>query len=342
MKGEREPLAATASSTPHASADAAEAAAPAASRATAGSSVAPSLSVPAIDDAATAAPSPSNAAAYAAGTPECLPAAGAVALRAINLTGGYGDRQVLHNVSIDVHAGELLAIVGPNGAGKSTLLKILSGALPPWSGVAELEGRPLAAYDRRAIARRLAMVAQENLVAFRFSVLEIVLMGRAPHLGPFHFETRHDLAIAHAALERFDLLGLARRPIQELSGGERKRVFLARALAQDPHVALLDEPTAFLDLRHVAEIFARLRELRIERGLAVVATLHDLNAAALHADRVLLMKDGATAGYGTPEEVFTAANLRAVYETEVYVGRNPANGSITVLPGAIVRPGKWD
>jgi iron complex transport system ATP-binding protein len=258
-----------------------------------------------------------------------------VAIRAINLTAGYGDRAVLHGVSIDVHAGELLAIVGPNGAGKSTLLKNLSGALRPWSGTVELEGRLLGEYDRRAIARRLAMVAQENLVAFRFTVLEIVLMGRAPHLGAFHFETRHDLEIAHAALERFDLIGLARRPIQELSGGERKRVFLARALAQDPHVALLDEPTAFLDLRHVAEIFARLRELRLERGLAVVATLHDLNAAALHADRVLLMKDGAVGGYGTPDEVFTAENLRAVYETEVHVGRNPANGAIMVLPGAI-------
>jgi iron complex transport system ATP-binding protein len=268
------------------------------------------------------------------GARECDTEAGAVAIRAISLTAGYGDRTVLHNVSIDVHAGELLAIVGPNGAGKSTLLRILGGALRPWSGTVDLEGRPLGAYDRRAIARRLAMVAQENLVAFRFTVLEIVLMGRAPHLGPFHFETRHDLEIAHAALERFDLIELARRPIQELSGGERKRVFLARALAQDPHVALLDEPTAFLDLRHVAEIFARLRELRIERGLAVVATLHDLNAAALHADRVLLMKNGATAGYGTPEEVFTATALRAVYETEVHVGRNPINGAITVLPGA--------
>jgi iron complex transport system ATP-binding protein len=259
-------------------------------------------------------------------------------MRAINLTAGYGDRVGLHGVSIDLHAGELLAIVGPNGAGKSTLLKILGGAQRPWRGTVDLEGRPLGEYDRRAIARRLAMVAQENLVAFRFSVLEIVLMGRAPHLGAFHFESRHDLKIAHSALERFDLIGLARRPIQELSGGERKRVFLARALAQDPHVALLDEPTAFLDLRHVAEIFARLRELRLERGLAVVATLHDLNAAALHADRVLLMKDGATAGYGTPEEVFTADNLRAVYETEVYVGRNPANGAITVLPGATIPP----
>jgi iron complex transport system ATP-binding protein len=261
--------------------------------------------------------------------------AAGVAIRAINLTAGYGDRAVLHGVSIDVHSGELLAIVGPNGAGKSTLLKTLSGALRPWSGMVELEGRPLGEYDRRAIARRLAMVAQENLVAFRFTVLEIVLMGRAPHLGAFHFETRHDLEIAHAALQRFDLIALARRPIQELSGGERKRVFLARALAQDPHVALLDEPTVFLDLRHVAEIFARLRELRVERGLAVIATLHDLNAAALHADRVLLMKDGAVAGYGTPDEVFTAENLHAVYETEVHIGRNPANGAITVLPGAI-------
>ncbi|HXR23880.1 MAG TPA: ABC transporter ATP-binding protein [Candidatus Binataceae bacterium] len=269
------------------------------------------------------------------GASECRSESAGVAIRAINLTAGYGDRAVLHGVSIDVHAGELLAIVGPNGAGKSTLLRILGGTLRPWSGTVELEGRPLGEYDRRAIARRLAIVAQENLVAFRFTVLEIVLMGRAPHLGAFHFETRHDLEIAHAALERFDLIGLARRPIQELSGGERKRVFLARALAQDPHVALLDEPTAFLDLRHVAEIFARLRELRLERGLAVIATLHDLNAAALHADRVLLMKDGAVAGYGTPDEVFTVENLRAVYETEVYVGRNPANGAITVLPGRI-------
>jgi iron complex transport system ATP-binding protein len=261
-----------------------------------------------------------------------------VAISATDLTAGYGDRTVLHGVSIDVQAGEMLAIVGPNGAGKSTLLKCLSGALRPWSGTVEVEGRPLGEYDRRAIARRLAMVAQENLVAFRFTVLEIVLMGRAPHLGAFHFETRHDLEIAHAALERFDLIALARRPIQELSGGERKRVFLARALAQDPHIALLDEPTAFLDLRHVAEIFARLRELRLERGLAVIATLHDLNAAALHADRVLLMKDGAVAGYGTPDEVFTAESLRTVYQTEVYIGRNPANGAITVLPGAIGSP----
>jgi iron complex transport system ATP-binding protein len=162
----------------------------------------------------------------------------------------------------------------------------------------------------------------------------VVLMGRAPHLGAMHFESRRDLALARDALERLGVLELAARSIQELSGGERRRVFLARALAQEPQVALLDEPTAHLDLRHVAETFVRLGELRAERGLAVVATLHDLNAAALHADRVLLLKEGVPMGLGAPHEVLTEEKLRAVYETEVYVGRNPATGALAVLPGA--------
>jgi iron complex transport system ATP-binding protein len=143
------------------------------------------------------------------------------------------------------------------------------------------------------------------------------------------------LEIASAALDRFDLLDLAARHVQELSGGERKRVFLARALAQEPKIALLDEPTAFLDLKHVAEIFARFRELCTERGMAVVATLHDLNAAALYADRVLLLADGAAVACGTPAEVLTAENLRRVYETDVYVGRNPLTGALIILPAAL-------
>jgi iron complex transport system ATP-binding protein len=163
-------------------------------------------------------------------------------------------------------------------------------------------------------------------------------MGRAPHLGSFHFESRADLTLARDALQRFDLLALATRPIQELSGGERKRVFLARALAQEPRVALLDEPTAHLDLRHVAEIFGRIGALRAERGLAVVATMHDLNAAALYADRILLLKDGVTMGWGAPHEVLTVEKLREVYEIDVYVGRNPATGAIAVLPGTGATP----
>jgi iron complex transport system ATP-binding protein len=169
-------------------------------------------------------------------------------------------------------------------------------------------------------------------------VLEIVLMGRAPHLGAFRFESGADLKIARDALERFDLLEFAHRHVEELSGGERKRVFLARALAQEPRVVMLDEPTAFLDLRHVAGIFARFRELASERGLAVIATLHDLNVAATYADRVMLLKDGAAVATGTPLEVLTEDNLTRVYETEVHVGRNPNTGALAIFPSGRPQP----
>ena len=257
-----------------------------------------------------------------------------VAMHASAIHAGYPGVPVLHGVSIEVQAGEMLAIVGPNGAGKSTLLKVLGGSMRPIAGSVELFGRALDLIERRELARTVASVGQENAVAFRFTVLEIVLMGRAPHLGAFRFESRHDLEIAIGALERFDLAHLAGRHVQELSGGERKRVFLARALAQEPKIALLDEPTAFLDLKHVAEIFARFRQLSAERGMTVIATLHDLNAAALYADRVLLLSDGASVAYGTPEEVLTAENLERVYETNVYVGRNPSTGGLMILPAA--------
>lgn len=260
------------------------------------------------------------------------------ALAADGVTAGYGERMVLRAVPLEVWPGELLAVVGPNGAGKSTIVKVLAGQLRPWSGRVELFGRPIASLTPRELARSVATVGQENAVAFRFTVLEIVLMGRAPHLGRLAFEGRRDLEIAWDALARLDLLDLAGRHIQELSGGERRRVFLARALAQEPRVALLDEPTAFLDLRHAAEIFTRFKELALERKMAVVATLHDLNMAALYADRVLLMKDGAAIGQGAPEEVLTNANLRAVYETELYVGKNPLTGTIAVLPVTRLTP----
>ncbi len=258
--------------------------------------------------------------------------ADAALLAARGVTAGYRGREVLHDISLEVAPGELLAVVGPNGAGKSTLLKVLGGVLDPWAGVVELEGRPLNDFDRRAVARRIASLGQESSTAFAFTVMEMVLMGRAPHLGALHLERESDVRIAREALERFDLLELAARPVNQISGGERRRVFLARVLAQEPKIALLDEPTAFLDLKHVAEIFARLAQLRAERAMAVVATLHDLNAAALYADRIVLLKDGAAVACGRAEEVLTRDNLRLVYETDVYVGRNPATGAVAILP----------
>lgn len=258
----------------------------------------------------------------------------APALLANSIHAGYPGVPVLHGVSLQVELGETLAIVGPNGAGKSTMLKVLGGSMAAEQGSVELFGRPLGSIDRRALARTVASVGQENSIAFRFSVLEIVLMGRAPHLGAFHFESHRDLEIATAALDRVGLAHLAGRHIQELSGGERKRVFLARAIAQEPRIALLDEPTAFLDMKHVAEIFACFHQLSVERELTVIATLHDLNAAALYADRVLLLKDGAAMACGTPAEVLTVENLERVYETGVYVGRNPSTGALMILSAA--------
>jgi iron complex transport system ATP-binding protein len=256
------------------------------------------------------------------------------ALTVSEITAGYGPAAVLHGLSFELVPGEILAIVGPNGAGKSTLLKVAGGSLRPSRGSVELLGRPLASYHPRELARRVATVAQENQVAFRFTVLEIVLMGRTPHLGPFHLETGHDLAAAYAAMKRFELSDLAHRSINELSGGERKRVFLARALAQEPRVIFLDEPTAFLDLRHAAEILVQFRKLCAQDGLAVVATMHDLNAAASYADRVLLLNSGAAIACGPPDEVLTAANLEQVYRVKVHIGRNPITGGLAIFTGA--------
>ena len=243
-----------------------------------------------------------------------------------------GGAEVLHGISLELSAGELLAIAGPNGAGKSTLLRVLSGALKPQTGRVTILGEDLASLGRKAISQRIASVGQEGSAAFPFTVLEGVLMGRAPHLAPLRFESNHDVVIAVDAMRRFGIEDLAHRFIQELSGGERKRVFLARALSQQPAVMLLDEPTAFLDPKHVARIFEVFRELRAERGLAIIATLHDLNAAAEYADRLMLVKNGTSVGSGSPSEILTEKTLRSVYETDLSIGRNPATGSIAVFP----------
>jgi iron complex transport system ATP-binding protein len=260
------------------------------------------------------------------------PAIQAEALALSHVSAGYGSTTILHDVSVELHAGEILAIVGPNGAGKSTLLKSAAGLLEPSDGSIELLRRPLVSYPRRELARIIATVPQENQVAFRFTVLEVVLMGRAPHLGSFHLETANDLAAAEAAMKRFELIELASRPINELSGGERKRAFIARAVAQQARVMLLDEPTAFLDLRHAVDILAQFRKLCTDDAVAVAATMHDLNAAASYADRILLLDRGTIVACGPPGEVLTTRNLQQVYGIKVHIARNPVSGSVAVFP----------
>jgi iron complex transport system ATP-binding protein len=254
-----------------------------------------------------------------------------IAIELSGVTAGYGDRAAIRDVSVQAARGETVGIIGPNGSGKSTLLRVVSGVLRAWSGRVCIEARPIESYSARELSRRVAVVPQETHLDFPFTVTEVVLFGRSPHLGALAFESANDLAIARRAMERTDVAHLAARRITELSGGERQRVILARALAQEPSILVLDEPSAFLDIRHQVEIYDLLRDLQAE-GLTVVTVLHDLNLAGLYCDRLVLLADGTVACTGPPEAVLRYRTLTEVYGTEVYVILNDITGRVNVLP----------
>jgi iron complex transport system ATP-binding protein len=234
--------------------------------------------------------------------------------------------------------GEFAGVIGPNGSGKTTLLRLLAGLLRPGGGDVLLQGARLDALPPRQRARTLAVVLQESALLFNFSVLEIALMGRSPHLGLWGLERPDDFAAARRALADVDLTGLEDRPVQELSSGERQRAFLARALAQEPLGLLLDEPTAFLDLKHAIGLYEILRRLNRERGLTVVTVSHDLSLAARYASRLILLDRGRVAADGPPAEVVTPARLREVYGADAEVMRDPATGSPVVFVRGPVAP----
>jgi iron complex transport system ATP-binding protein len=242
-------------------------------------------------------------------------------LRAAGVSFAYHATPALVNVSLDLHAGELLALAGPNGAGKSTLLNVLTGYLVPSGGAVELEGRDLRHLGPRGIAARVAVVPQKSGYAFAYGVLEMVLMGRQPYLGLAAFDSDEDVALARAALARVGAAHLADKSFDELSGGEQQLVLVARALAQDTAVLVLDEPVTFLDLRHQFEIMELLAGLA-RGGHAVLATVHDLNLAARWCSRIALMRCGTIEAAGTPHEVLTEDRVRQVYQIPLSVLRD--------------------
>jgi iron complex transport system ATP-binding protein len=255
------------------------------------------------------------------------------ALRAIDVHysyGGAGTAEAVAGVTVEVERGEFVSLIGPNGSGKTTLLRLFSGSLKPRAGRVEVFERDAARMGRKELARTVAVVPQETSVAFPFTVEDVVLMGRFPHLGPYGFEGEHDFAVAREALAATDTLAFAARYIQDLSGGERQRVIVARALAQEADILLLDEPTAFLDIRHQVEITRLVRRLRDEKNLTVVTASHDLNLAAAFSDRLVLLKDGKVFADGAPGDVIREDVLEAAYETEVFVGKG--QGGPFVVP----------
>lgn len=243
-----------------------------------------------------------------------------------NLCFAYKDRAVLRAVSLSVESGEMVGILGPNGSGKTTLLKVLSAVLVG-QGEVKLNGKEIETYGRRELSRLFAVVSQESRVNFPYTVAEMVLMGRASYHSSFALEGKKDLDVARASMELTDSLALANRYFHELSGGEKQRVMVARALAQEPKILLLDEPSAFLDLKHQVQVFELLRRLNRERGLTIVAALHDLNLAALFCPRLVMLRDGKIYRDGSPKEVLTEKTIDEVYGIRVRVEQNPAGGS---------------
>lgn len=253
-------------------------------------------------------------------------------VRVAGISCRYDAIPALHGVTLDFVSGEIAGIVGPNGSGKTTLLRAIHGLLAPARGSVLLDGRDVRLLGPREIATIVGRVPQHSRDGFGFTVYEVVMMGRYPHQHPLDGERAEDLASVRSALERTHTWHLRRRPVEGLSGGERQRVLLARALAQEPRVLLLDEPTAHLDIRFQLEIMDLVAGLA-GGALTVIAALHDLNLAAAYCGRLVLLADGRIASAGSPAEVLDPERLRAVYGAEVAVQPHPLTGRplVTIL-----------
>jgi len=254
-------------------------------------------------------------------------------ITAQNLSFSYADKPVIDDVSFTVDGARMIAVIGPNGSGKTTLLRLLNASLYPASGQVLIEGKDTRRWSRRDIARTVAIVPQDTPAAFSFFAEEIVLMGRFPHLGTLDFEDQEDYRIVCEAMEQTDCLSFAHRRFTELSAGERQRVLIARALACEPKILLLDESTVFLDLKHQAQFLALLRRLSRDRHLTVIFVTHDVNLAAQNAEAILLLYNGKKYAIGTPADVLSAKNIKEVYDVDVGIDSNPYNGSprVTLL-----------
>jgi iron complex transport system ATP-binding protein len=243
-----------------------------------------------------------------------------------------GARPVIDRVSFDVERGTIVGLLGPNGSGKTTLVRILAGMLHPDSGHVVLDGASVIEMSRRDLARRVALVPQETHTTFDFSVIDMVLMGRYPHLGPFELERPADLDIAREALDATGTADLESRSFRTLSGGEKQRVVIAAALAQASDLLLLDEPTTALDVGYQFEVAMLLKRLNVRHGTTMIVSTHDLNLAASLCERVVLLRSGSVIAHGPTAETLTAENIRLLYNVEADVQFHARAGHLTVVP----------
>ena len=252
-----------------------------------------------------------------------------------NVSGGYYKKDVIKGITLDVNAGDFLVVIGPNGSGKTTLLRLATRVLALRKGEILYKDENISAMDLKEFCRRVAFVSQDISTGFSFTVMELVLMGRIPHLKRLQFESKRDIEIATEKLFLTDSLSLKDKRIDELSAGERQRVIIARALAQEPELLLLDEPTSHLDIGHQIQTLDLLKRLNSRNKLTIVMILHDLNLASAYSNRIALLDKGVIFKEGTAEEVLTYQNIEAVYKTIVLVDKNPVTGkpNLLLVPG---------
>jgi iron complex transport system ATP-binding protein len=248
-----------------------------------------------------------------------------LSLRLDNVSLGYGKQTVLRNISFEAGPGEMLGIIGPNGSGKSTLIRGITRIIEPSCGNIFLDGSNIYDMNRQKLAQLVSVVPQNPTLPESFTALEVVLMGRTPHLGLLRYEGKKDLTIVKSAMKATQTLAFADRRVGELSGGERQRLTIARALSQEPKIILMDEPTANLDINYQIETLDLARQLCRKQKLIVVVTLHDLNLASQYCDRLIVLSDGTVYCQGIPQTVINAKTIKDVYGAEVCVYPHPVN-----------------
>ena len=252
---------------------------------------------------------------------------------------GYNSRTILNGISLELRPKEMLGVIGPNGSGKSTLIQCIDGLLRPETGSILLDGKELKDISRKELARKVGYVPQTTSRSFFPStVIDTVLMGKRPHLG--WRSSNQDVKNVIQVLRLIGLEDLAMRDINELSGGQQQKVLIARALAQEPAMLLLDEPTSNLDIKHQLEVVEIIREKVMEKSISAIMAVHDLNLAAKYTDRIVMMKDGKVFATGTPESVLTTENIRAVYGVVAEVIKNNGNSPHIVPVRSLRRPGQ--
>lgn len=252
-------------------------------------------------------------------------------LKVQNISASYREDKVLEGISFQAGEGEFLGIIGPNGAGKTTLLKVMTGVKQPLAGKVMLDGKVLDSLSRKQIARRMAVVPQSSFIPPLFTVEDVVSMGRYPHQKSRFATTEEDMKVVEEAMRKTNTTVFRHRLINELSGGERQEVIIARALAQKPKILMLDEPTANLDIKHQMKILGLARTLVREGGITVIMVIHDLNLAARFCDRLVLLHNRKIYSQGKPKDVLTPQNLKAAYEVEVEVDYKPSIDSWQVV-----------